>query len=393
MRPTDRQSATGGIVRRMRHTEQMDYEIEVHPVGDGTKAGDAISVRYNDNGVYRVIVVDGGTTECGQKLVEHIKFHYGENTVIDHMVSTHPDNDHASGLREVMKAFTVENLWIHGIWHHAAEMQPYFEEGWSVADLEKAIRDAYPIVDELIELATSNGTRVYEPFAGAQIGPFTVLSPSKYAYIRLVPQFRRTPPANQEALEADDFWLGTKKQGLLSQIFEKAAAAVASWIAETWDVELLREHPTTAAENETSTVLFGQFDERTALLTADAGVNGLTWACRYADQLGLARQRPNLVQVPHHGSRSNVSPSVLDCLLGPKLPAGTAPTRTAVVSCPKDDEKHPRKMVVNAFMRRGYAVGKTQGRYFRSHHGNMPARSNEVPAESFAWFDQVEDYD
>lgn len=371
------------------HNAVMDYEIEFHPVGDNTKAGDAISVRYAENGVYRVIVIDGGTTDCGKALVEHINRFYGADTVISHVISTHPDNDHASSLREILKAFPVENFWIHGIWHHAPEMLPYFEDGWTQHDLQNAIRDAYPIVAELIDLAEERGISIYEPFAGASIGPFSVLSPQRSEYVRLVPQFRRTPGANQTLLEAQAFWLGTRKQGFFAQLVERAV----QWIGEAWDVELLRENPTTAAENESSTVLLGQFGDRKAILTGDAGVNALRWACDYADEHGLNRSSPELIQVPHHGSRSNVSPSVLDCLIGPKLPWGTPASRTAVVSCPKDDAKHPRKMVVNAFMRRGCAVHKTQGAYIRHHHGNMPARGNEKSAEAFQWFDQVEAYD
>jgi beta-lactamase superfamily II metal-dependent hydrolase len=376
------------------HSSTMDYEIEFHPVGDGTKAGDAISVRYREGDAFKVMVIDGGTTACGKSLVEHIQRFYGADTVISHLVSTHPDSDHASGLREVLAAFRVETVWIHGLWHHADEMLPYFEPGQSLASLQKEIREAYPIVDEIIQLAADEGAPVYSPFAGAQIGPFTVLSPTRHAYVRLVPQFRRTPAANQEALEAENFWLGVRKQSFLGAIFEKAAAAVTQWIGETWDVELLKEGPCTAAENESSTVLLGQFGDRSAILTADAGVNGLHWACDYADAAGLNRASPNLIQVPHHGSRSNVSPSVLNRLLGLPVARGTPSLRHAVVSCPKDDEKHPRKMVVNAFLRRGCAVYKTQGSYIRHHHGAMPDRGGaEQSAESFAWFDQVEAYD
>lgn len=373
----------------------MDYEIEFHPVGDGTKAGDAILIRYVENGAFRVMVIDGGTTACGKALVEHITNVYGPATVIAHAVSTHPDSDHASGLREVLKAFPVETLWIHGIWHHAAEMQPYFEQGQTQADIQNSIEAAYPIVSELIAIASEKGADIFEPFAGAQIGPFTVLSPSRYAYIRLVPQFRRTPDANREALEAENFWLGTPKDhGLLARIFEKAASAVSRWINERWDVELLRENPCTAAENESSTVLFANFGVgRKTMLTSDAGVNALNWACNYADAQGIDRMPLDVVQVPHHGSRSNVAPSILNRLLGNPVQFGTMSATRAIVSCPKDDEKHPRKMVVNAFTRRGCNVYKTQGSYVRIHYGAMPPRGNEGAAAPFAWFDAVEDYD
>lgn len=371
----------------------MDYEIEFHPVGDGTKAGDAITIRYGVAGQYEIMVVDGGTQDCAELVVEHIKAFYGDNAVISHLVSTHPDADHASGLREILRNFPVQNVWVHGLWHHAGEMLPYFEDGWTEATLSEEIKERYPIIAELIDLAFAQGASVFEPFQGTQIGPFTVLSPSRQTYLRLVPQFRKTPEPNKELLEAEHMWTGAKDQSVFRQLFEKAARAVTNWIGETWDVELLKDGATTAAENDSSTVLFANFGDTKVLLTGDAGVNALTWACNYADLNGIDRSNLGLIQVPHHGSRSNVGPTILDRLIGPRLPAGTATSRTAVVSCPKDDEKHPRNMVVNAFRRRGCFVGKTQGTYFRKYSTGMPARTNEVPAVGFDWFDQVEAYD
>ena len=369
----------------------MNYEIEFHPVGDATKAGDAISVRYGHNGQYEVVVVDGGTSDSGQALVDHIQRYYGPSTVIAHVVSTHPDTDHASGLREILKTFRVENLWLHGIWHHASELRPYFaDKRFSDQGLADKIRKEYPIIEELLDLARKQETPVYEPFQGARVGPFTVLSPTRYAYLRLVPQFRKTPEPDIEALKQENFWLGESRQaGLLGKLLEKAI----SWIDERWDVELLREGAVTAAENETSTVLYGQFGQEAVLLTGDAGVNALRWACDWAKGSGIDLSTLNLVQVPHHGSRSNVTPTILDRLLGPKLPAYASPKRMAVVSSPKDDEKHPRKMVMTAFRRRGAPVHKTQGIYIRHHSGVMPRRDNESPSVPFDWFDQVENYD
>ncbi len=61
----------------------MDFELEFLPVGDSSKAGDAILIRYGTNGQYQVIVIDGGTDESGDALVEHIERHYGAMTVIE----------------------------------------------------------------------------------------------------------------------------------------------------------------------------------------------------------------------------------------------------------------------------------------------------------------------
>jgi Metallo-beta-lactamase superfamily len=369
----------------------MDFEIEFFPVGDSTKAGDAIVARYGQNGQYAVSVIDGGTEDSGLAIVEHIRSVYGPETVIDHVICTHPDADHASGLRKILEVVPVRNLWLHGVWHHAGEMLPYFEDKrWTTDGLETAIRKEYPIIKDLLDLAADRNIPVYEPFAGQQIGPLTVLSPTGWVYARLVPQFRKTPAPDVDQLKAQNMWIGEPRvPSLLGAILEKAV----SWIPEFWEYELLREGAITAAENETSTVLFGRFGATSVLLTADAGVHALWWATNFAQQNGIDFSTLRLVQVPHHGSRGNVTPSVLDGLLGPRLPRGSAETRYAIVSCPKDDENHPRKMVMNAFLRRGAGVRKTQGQRYRFHSGTMPSRPGEGLAEPFGFFGQVEAYD
>jgi hypothetical protein len=192
----------------------MDHEIVFRPVGDASKAGDSILVRYVEEGVSHLIVIDGGTDDSGQSLVDYIKYEFGSDVVIDHVISTHPDSDHACGLRAVMTEFTVSNLWLHGVWHHADEMLEFFDDKrWSADGLAKAIRTKYGVIEELIRLANDQGTVVREPFQGAKIGPFTVLSPSRYAYIRLVPQFRKTPACDNEALQEANMHLGTKYYG------------------------------------------------------------------------------------------------------------------------------------------------------------------------------------
>ena len=307
----------------------MDFEIEFFPVGDSSKAGDAIVARYGSNGQYAVTVIDGGTEDSGSAIVEHIRSVYGQGTVVDDVICTHPDSDHASGLRKVLEELPVNRLWLHGVWHHSTEILPFFEDKrWTQQGLESAIRKEYPMVQELIDLATKQNTSVHEPFAGQQIGPFTVLSPTQWAYVRLVPQFRRTPSPDVGQLKAQNMWIGEPRvPSLLGALLEK----VISWIPEVWEYELLKEGAITAAENETSTVLYGRFGATSVLLTADAGVNALTWANNFAQQSGIDLSTLNLVQVPHHGSRSNVTPSVLDQLVGSKLPGGSAEKRFAIV--------------------------------------------------------------
>jgi len=47
-----------------------NFEIEFFPVGEGSRAGDAITVRYEvAPGDYRVMVIDGGTDDAGAAVV------------------------------------------------------------------------------------------------------------------------------------------------------------------------------------------------------------------------------------------------------------------------------------------------------------------------------------
>jgi hypothetical protein len=99
--------------------------------------------------------------------------------------------------------------------------------------------------------------------------------------------------------------------------------------------------------------LYGVFDNgRRVLLIGDAGVRALTWAADDADEFGLSLRQFTFVQVPHHISRRNVGPTILNRILGPIVPEGNE-RFAAFISAPPDDTTHPRKIVVNAFKRRG----------------------------------------
>lgn len=64
----------------------MDCEIEFLPVGDASKAGDAIVLRYGDVNSYELMIVDGGNVDSGKMLVEHVRKNFGNNAIISHVV-------------------------------------------------------------------------------------------------------------------------------------------------------------------------------------------------------------------------------------------------------------------------------------------------------------------
>jgi hypothetical protein len=98
------------------------------------------------------------------------------------------------------------------------------------------------------------------------------------------------------------------------------------------------------------------------------------------------------VQIPHHGSRRNVGPTILNYIVGPIIPEGTPSRLSAFVSAPAQDDSHPRKMVLNAFLRRGASVCATQGEK-RVFLGGFQPRPGYRYVEGLPFSSNVEDYD
>ena len=174
----------------------------------------------------------------------------------------------------------------------------------------------------------------------------------------------------------------------------EAAAEVVSKVAKAWGKETLQEpeEKATSAENNTSVVLLLQLAGKQLFFTSDTGVPALERAADLADQLGIDLTASTFEQVPHHGSKRNVGPTILNRIVGPKLPASTSPkTKTVVVSASKGGmPKHPAKKVTNAYQRRGAKVLATQGDSLRHSH-EAPARSGWGPATPLPFYNEVED--
>lgn len=353
----------------------MAYEIDFLPVGD--TFGDAIVIRYGDdeNG-YLLHVVDGGRGDTGQTIIDHINKYY-PGYFINHMVLSHADNDHACGLIDVLKHFDVKNLWMNRPWLYAAETLQYFHGNFTLQGLIDDMKERHPYLVELEDLAKAKGTQIHEVFQGAQIDKFTVMAPSRERYLELIPDFEKTPTSYREEEKAPTY-------GLLKSFVEAAK----KWLDEKWDMETLSENPQppTSASNESCVVQYATLSEgKTVLLTADVGPAGLHEAADYAASLGLTY--PKFIQIPHHGSRHNVTPSVLDRWLGPKKSQDTV-VGTAFCSIGADKPDYPRGQVKNAFIRRGYAVYANRKSMISHYSGS--GHTGLVPLTPEAFENKVE---
>jgi hypothetical protein len=59
-------------------------------------------------------------------------------------------------------------------------------------------------------------------------------------------------------------------------------------------------------------------DSRVNIFTGDAGQISLARAMDELEGMGYEPGMCKFIQVPHHGSRRNVGPTILDRVLGPK---------------------------------------------------------------------------
>jgi|GEM_PF-136777 len=399
----------------------MGFEIDFLAVGDGSRSGDAIALRYGNLFGSRdeqvVVIIDGGDSNAGARLVLHVLTHYKTNRV-NYVVSTHPDCDHVSGLKDVVEQLEVGTLLMHKPWEHATEIRHTFKDSrFTPTGLSSKLEKALAGASELEDIARARSIPIYEPFAGGQTpdGKLRFLGPTREYYQSLVCKFDRTPaPARPPAPDSPPNWLADvlrnySTTSLPSNIFASARAGssnLASLFAAargentslsgglfagvareqrdnfvsaylrsggapgTALTNTLKGVSDTSAQNNSSTILLLSVDGQRVLFTGDAGVAALTAAASYATSVGLSVTGLNGWQVPHHGSRHNVNSAVLD-LIGGSLAFVSA----AVAGKPD----HPSSHVTNALIRRGTQVFSTCGMNLW-HRSDAPERSGYTEA-------------
>lgn len=359
----------------------MKYEMDFLGLNKKTQDADAICFRYYDDSLQRFVVgvYDGGLKDYGIALKDHLNKYYfsgASNPLIDYVICSHPDQDHASGLTEILNNFRVATLIMNRPWLYIDELFPKVSDGRITPDsLERRLRESYPYIDELESIALEKGIPIQEGFQGKQIdNNLSILSPSREFYLQLLVESSKTP-------------LEEKAEGFFTIITKAIKNAL-----ESWSGELLREDVKTSAENETSIVILGDMQDEKFLLTGDAGIRALGAAADYADGRICSLKDIKLYQIPHHGGRHNISPSIMNKMVGNIVPQGTTAVKTAIVSVAVDSD-HPKRMVTNAYIRRGAKVYEARNSTIQHHCGDMPSREGWGSANTLSFSEEVDDWD
>ena len=270
----------------------------------------------------------------------------------------------------------VGAIWMHQPWKYVDEIIDCVDDGRVTENslehpLEKSLKQATSLRD----LAIKKKIPIKEPFQGTMIGHFYVLSPNEAWYIELLKKFKNMPL--------------TESSKVVS--FVKKSVESIYKVLETWNIETLANDSETSAQNESSVILYADILNSKFLLTGDAGVQALERAYNYAVSKDINLKQCDFYQVPHHGGRHNVSPDILDKILGPKLPSQSNDfSRKAYACVSKDNTTHPKRSVTNAFMRRGVEVAATSGNII-CRPKNFPVREGWSRVIFLPFFKEVEE--
>jgi beta-lactamase superfamily II metal-dependent hydrolase len=318
-------------------------EIDMLALGDA----DSILVTHWVGGRSTRILIDGGTGADADTVIGFLAAR--EVYALDHMVCTHPHNDHAGGLVELIKNYSIKigMSWVHD--PETAILPIALAQMIKTGSKSKALQEATAAAECGIELRRELKSRNYplsEPFAGMQIGPLVVCGPSREYYAELV---RRM--ADDQALAEYET---ASKQQLLKEAF-------GDLMAEGKAASLL-DNPVTTPENNSSTILATVVNGMKHVFTGDAGVEAIGRA-----QVSYNLSNCEWLQLPHHGSRHNITVPLIE-YFRPKI---------AYVSAVGDID-HPRRAVVNALKATGTTVYSThypEPGHLHHRRGTVPARS------------------
>ena len=341
----------------------MNYDgIELDVINLGN--ADSILATQWTSGVPCRVLVDGGNPGDDAKVLSFLRVRGIK--YLDHIVCSHPHEDHAGGLIGIVKSPAIDfgQAWIHLPWKHIdqnALSNTLIRSEASAKRAVKIIRDSLQIGQDLVAALTARKKPIQEPFARAHIGFLFVCGPSQQFYEGLLRDF-----ADFEKLKGIEESINAYElQGIVESLFE---GTILGRVDSQEATSGLGQAPT-EPENNSSTILWAEYSGQTLLLTADAGVEALT-----AAKQDFKLSNVTWMQIPHHGSRRNVTEELIN-YFKPKL---------AWVSA-DGTKKHPRRAVVNAFKATGAKVFSTHypppdGGHKWFHLGTVPNRPNYTDA-------------
>ena len=348
------------------------YCVRFFKVGNDTKGGDAILIKlFDERDNPFVILIDGGYKDAGEKICQHMIAEYND-PVIHLMVNTHPDIDHISGLKSILENDDIEvkKIVMNRPWKDAGLKPEHFKDGRITENsLAARLRDAFAMADDIENIANEKKIPICRAFQGDNLVPdvLTVLAPTKKSYRNFLLASGKSPDAYVDGLNKKSY----QKVELEEETYDENG--IIQWFDEEETSEV----------NQTSLVLSLQIGKEHFLLTGDAGKATLANALDFYENLHWDNSSRDftVVQLPHHGSRKNINPDILNRF----SPA------SYIISCPPDGMKegHPSRRLINKILeiKQDSKIYITGEKNFVFHKGINIAATGQEPQIKYSKMD------
>lgn len=356
-------------------------EMDLLPVERGDHSGDCIALRYGNlfegGNEQTVVVIDGGYANNAVSLKNHLKKYYNciknGKVHINIVFLSHPDQDHVEGLVKLFEDDEVEidNLVAMIPWK---VMNPtWFKDGRITKNsLDKKLEDAFNPLFSLVEVAEKKSvtailtTNLANPcnFNGAS---FFTLGPDLEFYKTCIANCEKTPPKAKDV-----------------PVMSEATFSIDNDNEEPYVPGQIKwnDSENTSPINESSHIMLFEYEGHRFLFCGDAGKEALSRAINYAKINNIALNNIDVIKMPHHGSRKNVNPNIMDTLkhIGCRC----------YISCKAGDEgHHPSKRLANMLHEKGFEVHTTSGSTL--HKGwNAPDREGWKKSNPVQVFPKME---
>lgn len=284
----------------------MIFTVKLLPA----RHGDALWIEYGEPDRPHRILIDGGpSSSVTRKAIEglisdRIGTLAGGQTDFELMVVTHIDADHITGMLNLLEKRSVSlrprDVWFNG-WEHLPDDVLGAKQGERLS--AAIVRRRMPWngdFDGRAAVVPDDGPLPVVELPGGMT--LTLLSPTRRALAELRPVWKAE----------------VEKAGLVpGQAAEDERAAQPDVLGdEAVDPEALAgeafEEDSSEA-NGSSIAFLAEFGGKSVLLTGDAHAGILAEGLRrLAHQRGTATVRTDAFKLPHHGSKFNLSPQVLD---------------------------------------------------------------------------------
>ena len=349
----------------------MGFEIDVLGVGETSKGGDAIAFRYGDllgaSVNQRIIIVDGGYTKNGEDLYKLITTRYNIKSIYL-VILTHPDEDHVQGLKKLFEYedISIENLIMHRPWLNDNICNADYTDGRITNNsIRERLKETFSCAYELSVLAEKKGTNIIEPkidsFDLEYGAKLTILGPSKSWYAQKMLESDKTPNCD------------------LSESRSSYFSASDEYEPYAFPVKWYYDDPHTTPINETSVVCLFEYNDIRILFTGDVGREGLQQAVNVAKKKGISLNNLKIFISPHHGSRKNITPELMDDIKA---------SFTLLSTPPEGDPHHPSRRLVNKYKEKGHRLFATNGSSI--HWGVQCPERNWTTKQELDYYPKIE---